>query len=125
MVHLDTNSDLLFSNVVLSAERIISFSVRHRLHRLYRLEYAEALVNICQLIWKVLPSCLSFQTCFDNSVLFSYLSCLKLVKWFASRCLKDVSVEPMYVFGAGVLSVSVKVSYICLPMGMRGRTQEQ
>ena len=51
---LDFNSYILFSNVDLSAERIISFSVRHRLHHLDRLEYAEALLNISQLIRKVL-----------------------------------------------------------------------
>ena len=86
------------------------FSVRHRLQRLDRLEYAEAFLNIRQLMRKALPSRLSFQICFDSSVVFSYLSCLKLVLWFASRCLNDVSVEPIYFFGAGLLSVSTVAS---------------
>ena len=73
-----------------------------------RLEYGAILLNIRQFIRKVLPSLLSLQTCFDNSVLFSYLSCLKLVKWFASRCLKGVLVKPMYIFGAGVLGISIE-----------------
>ena len=99
--HLDINSDLLFSSVVLSTESIVSFSVRHGLHHLDRLESAGALFNIPQLIRKALPSDLNFQTCFDNSVLFSYLPCLMLIWWFVSRCLKGVSVKPMYFFGSG------------------------
>ena len=99
-----------FSNVVLCVESIISFSVRHRLHPLDRLGYAEALLNVRQLMLKALPSRLSLQTCIDNSVLFAYLSFLKLVWWFASHCLKGVSVEPMYFFSTGLLSVSALTS---------------
>ena len=69
--HLDINSDPLLRSVVLFAKSIVSFSVRHRLHRLDRLEYPEALLNIRQLIRRAFPSCLSFQTRFDHSVLFS------------------------------------------------------
>ena len=42
--HLDINSDLLLSVVALSAEEIISFSVRHRLHVLDMFEYTEVLL---------------------------------------------------------------------------------
>ena len=94
--HLDIISDLLLSNTDLSAERIMSFSVRQRSHCLERHEYAGAFLKISQRTRKLLPSRLRLHMCFDSSVWFSYLSFLKLIKWFAQRCLNDVSVEPMY-----------------------------
>ena len=84
----------------------MSFSIKQRSHRPDKLEYAGALLNISQLIWKLLPSRLSLQIYLDSSVLFSYFSCLKSIKWFAYRCLNGVSVEPIYTFGAEVPSVS-------------------
>ena len=65
----------------------MSFSIKQRSHRPDKLEYAGALLNISQLIWKLLPSRLSLQMYLDSSVRFSYLSCLKSIKWFAYRCL--------------------------------------
>ena len=41
--NLDITSDFLLSVVALSAEEIISFSVRHRSHLLGMFEYAEVL----------------------------------------------------------------------------------
>ena len=110
--HLDIISDLLFNNVDLSVERIMSLSIKQRSHRLDKLEYAGALLNISQLVPKLLRSRLSLQIYLDSSVRFSYLSCLKSTKWFAYRCLNGVSVEPIYTFGAEVPPASTVALYI-------------
>ena len=83
--HLDTNSERLLSNVRLSAEEIISFSVIHKSHRFDTFEYAEALLRMFQSIWKALPAFLSCQMYFDSSVRLAYLSYLKLLALFANR----------------------------------------
>ena len=70
-----------------------------------RLEYDGSLLNIRQLIGKVLSLRLSFQTSFDNSVLFSYFLFLKLVRWFTSRCLNGVLVKPVCFRHGGVVGV--------------------
>ena len=98
--HLDTSSERLLSSVFLSAEAIISFSVIHRSHRFDTFEYAGAFLRMLQSIRKSLFAFLSLQMCFESSVWLAYLPCLKLIVWFANRCLNAVSVEPMYTLGA-------------------------
>ena len=98
----------------LSAEMIISFSIKQRSHLLDKFEYAGAFLSISQFTQKILPSRLRFQIYLDSSVLFPYVSCLNLIKWFVYRCLKGVSVEPIYTLGTRLQSVSTVTLYTTL-----------
>ena len=93
---------------------IISFSVKHRSHLLDKFEYAGACRSMSQLMRKTLPSHLRLQIYLDSSVQFPCFLCRKVIKRFEYRCLNDVSVERLYVFGAWVPSVSTVPLYTIL-----------